>query len=64
MVMLPSSGISEKLGRSVGKLFLLLTFSKSTIKYTNCIFHHFFSKKNTQSEQNWVPPDHNFNIFD
>ena len=52
IVVLPSSGISEKLGQSVRKLIFL----KSTQKYKFCDFvciFHPLSKNRAQSEQNW-----------
>ena len=47
-------GFLQKLGRSVGKLFFLNNFFKSTQKGQIWVHIPSFFSKNTQSEQNWV----------
>ena len=51
IVVLPSSGISEKVG-SVGRIFFFFIFFFK--KHPKCQIWVHFSQKNTQSEQNWV----------
>ena len=62
--MLPSSGISEKVG-SVGRkiIFFLIIFLKSTQKGQIWVHISSFFSKNIQSEQNWVLSRPNFFLF-
>ena len=64
IVVLPSSGISEK-GGSVGRkiIFFLIIFFKSTQKGQIWVHIPSFFSKNTQSEQNWVLSQPYFFLF-